>query len=70
MRKVLIGGAGNVLIDVCSRGDGLWFDNTEVAQFAEEVTKALPATAGKAIRFLGRVFRGQRTSDDEEDKEQ
>jgi len=71
MRKALIGPRGDVLIDTCPSGDGLWFDSNEVAELAEEVTQALPAAAGRAISFMGRVFRGPQghTSDSREGKE-
>jgi len=60
MRKVRLGGEGGVLIDACPRGDGLWFDDAEVAQLAEQIAKRVPEAPGKAVHFMGRVFRGGR----------
>ena len=61
MRKVLIGPAQDILIDVCPLGDGLWFDSREAAQLTREVAQAVPGLAGKAIHFMGQVFQGQQS---------
>lgn len=65
MRKVLIGPGQDILIDVCPQGDGLWFDSKEVAQLAREAIDAVPGLAGKAIHFMGQVFRSQESPDKE-----
>jgi Zn-finger nucleic acid-binding protein len=57
MNKILIGPRKDILIDVCPRGEGLWFDDTEVAALADEVLGAIPGVPGQAIDFIGRVFR-------------
>lgn len=56
MRKVLIGPEGKVLIDACPRQDGLWFDDTEVAELAQQVIDTGSGVSEKAIEFMGRVF--------------
>ena len=65
MRKVLVGPAHDILIDVCPRGEGLWFDDAEVAELADEVVAALPDAHGKAIQFMGRVMQGRRPREEE-----
>jgi Zn-finger nucleic acid-binding protein len=60
MQKVLIGPKSDILIDVCPRGEGLWFDDTEVAALADEVLGSIPGVPGQAIDFMGRVFRKSR----------
>lgn len=59
MRKVNIGGAGGVLVDVCPRGHGMFFDRGEVAELARKLLTdsdkdQLPA---RLIEFLGEAFR-------------
>ena len=66
MRKVLLGIEKTVLIDACPRGDGLWFDSTEVAQLAEDLAQRVPAVAGRAITFMGQVFKGKKAPVQEE----
>ena len=56
MLKAMVGPAGDILIDVCPRGDGLWFDSKEAFQLAQEVAQATPGLAGKALHFMGQVF--------------
>jgi Zn-finger nucleic acid-binding protein len=60
MRKVLIGAEPEVLIDVCSRGDGLWFDGGELGQVIGQLRSTGSAGTGKhgrVIHFLGEVFK-------------
>lgn len=59
MKKVTLGGAPQVLVDVCPRGDGVWFDGGEVGQVLGQL-KDRRGTAdkhGRVIDFLGEVFR-------------
>ncbi len=65
MRKVRIEVGKGVLIDVCPRGQGLWFDEAEVAELAGGLAKAAPGVPGKAVEFMGRVFGAQETSNHE-----
>lgn len=57
MRKVNIGLQGRVLIDVCPRGHGLWFDRGELADLATELTATGEDLPDRALRFLGGVIR-------------
>jgi len=57
MNKVFVGDDPKVLVDVCRRGEGLWFDTGEVGRFIQDTLAKLPGAAGKAIAFLGEVFR-------------
>lgn len=57
MRKTLLGHAPEVLIDACSRGDGLWFDKGEVVQLiAQAPSMAKGESQSRVLTFLGEVF--------------
>lgn len=58
MKKVTIGSAPEVLVDVCARGDGLWFDGGEVGQILGQLKDKHAAgdKQGRVIDFLGEVF--------------
>jgi Zn-finger nucleic acid-binding protein len=58
MKKVIIGSAPEVLVDVCARGDGLWFDGGEVGQVLGQLKDKHAAAdkQGRVIDFLGEVF--------------
>lgn len=62
MKKATIGRQPEVLIDVCPRGDGLWFDGGEVTELIKHLAKE-PSKEGdsqqQAIAFLGDVFKAQ-----------
>ena len=55
MKKATVGHEPEVLIDVCSRGDGLWFDSGEVGQLITQLTDKSDSQ-GRVITFLGEVF--------------
>lgn len=59
MGKAHIGHEPRILIDVCRRGDGLWFDGGEVGQLMKQLIKK-PSKKGdsqqQVINFLGEVF--------------
>ena len=55
MKKATVGHETEVLIDVCSRGDGLWFDSGEVGQLITQLTDKSDSQ-GRVITFLGEVF--------------
>lgn len=60
MRKVVIGSEPEVLIDVCLRGDGVWFDGGEVQQVIRQLVDTGPSGTGgegRVISFLGEVFK-------------
>jgi Zn-finger nucleic acid-binding protein len=62
MRKVHIGQEPAVLIDVCPRGDGLWFDGGEVRQVIKQCAQKAGAKAGseeRVLRFLGDTFKAE-----------
>ena len=62
MRKVLIGSEPEVLIDVCSRGDGLWFDGGELAQVLRQLRHTAAASTDKErgiLAFLEEVFKAR-----------
>ena len=58
MKKVTIGSASEVLIDVCTRGHGVWFDGGEVGQVLGQLKDKHAAAdkQGRGIDFLGEVF--------------
>jgi Zn-finger nucleic acid-binding protein len=63
MKKVHIGKEPKVLIDVCSRGDGLWFDGGEVHQIIEQCARKPGAKAGseeRVLSFLGNTFKAEK----------
>jgi Zn-finger nucleic acid-binding protein len=63
MKKVYIGREPEVLIDVCSRGDGLWFDGGEVHQIIEQCAAKPGAKAGseeRVLSFLGDTFKAEK----------
>lgn len=60
MRKVIVGSNPEVMIDVCPKGDGIWFDGGEVQQIIRQLVDRAPAGTGgeeKVISFLGEVFK-------------
>jgi Zn-finger nucleic acid-binding protein len=49
-----------VLVDVCSRGEGLWFDGGEVGELIRQLAKKMPVKPDapqNVINFLGEVFK-------------
>ena len=59
MKKIVISEKPSILIDVCRKADGLWFDGDEVGQ----LIKQLPEKPSEKLRshhhvsaFLGEVF--------------
>jgi len=66
MRKVLVGSDPKVLIDVCVRGDGLWFDSGELDGIVEQIAKDAPQKGEEqpvVISFLGDLFKFSRQGD-------
>ncbi|MFC2066929.1 zf-TFIIB domain-containing protein [Chloroflexota bacterium] len=60
MKKATVGHEPEVLIDACSRGDGLWFDSGEVGQLIKQLQDRAPEKSdsqGRVITFLEEVFR-------------
>jgi Zn-finger nucleic acid-binding protein len=62
MKKAHIGQEPEVLIDVCPRGDGLWFDGGEVHLIIEQCVRKPGAEAGseeRMLSFLGETFKSE-----------
>jgi Zn-finger nucleic acid-binding protein len=60
MNKHYIGDKPSVLIDICSRGDGLFFDGGELNQYIKQVTpveKDKTGTNNQISAFLGELFK-------------
>jgi Zn-finger nucleic acid-binding protein len=62
MRKVFIGPKHDILIDACPLGDGLWFDDLEAAELAQQIVDTDAVASDRAVVFLGRVFRKREAS--------
>lgn len=62
MRKASIGHDHEVVVDVCPRGEGLWFDGGEIGQIIRQLLDR-PSTAldapEKVVTFLGEVFQAR-----------
>ena len=59
MRQSTMGQDPGVLIDICPRGEGLWFDGGEVQQLVTALAKKTAASVdayGRVLAFLGDVF--------------
>jgi len=57
MSKKDTGETPQLLIDVCGRGHGLWFDGGEVVQLASQVGKKSKFNTGnEAVKFLEEFF--------------
>ncbi len=66
MRKVNIGPGQRVLVDVCPRGHGMFFDRGEVADLARGMfgdTDTLPA---RLLAYLGEAFSRHRADNETE----
>ena len=62
MKAVAIGEPG-ITIDVCTRGEGLWFDGGEVRQLLTQMAaKASPGegTSQEVLAFLGDTFKARK----------
>ena len=62
MREVAVGKEPEGLIDVCPRGDGIWFDGGELGQVIGQLKSTGSAGTGKhggVIHFLGEVFQAK-----------
>jgi Zn-finger nucleic acid-binding protein len=59
MRKAAIGHDPEVVVDVCPRGEGIWFDGGEVGQVIKQRVDKSSAESGapdRVVNFLGEVF--------------
>jgi Zn-finger nucleic acid-binding protein len=63
MKKVSLGSSPSVLIDICSKGHGLWFDGGEVIQLLKQLSEGDTSdetpSEKKVFSFLGEVFSAQ-----------
>jgi len=60
MKKTGIGQEPEILIDVCQRGDGLWFDGGELGQLTRQLARKpseKKRSQQEVITFLGEVFK-------------
>jgi hypothetical protein len=59
MKKAAIGHDPEVVIDVCPRGEGMWFDGGELGQVITQRLDKSTAESGapdRVVNFLGEVF--------------
>lgn len=59
MKKIVIGDHSRVLVDVCKRGQGIWFDGGELDDLVKNLSfkpAAGPDHEKKLSEFLGDVF--------------
>jgi Zn-finger nucleic acid-binding protein len=62
MKKVLVGQKPEILLDICQRGDGIWFDGGELAQLMKQLAgKAGEKTSPQQeiLAFLQEVFKAE-----------
>jgi Zn-finger nucleic acid-binding protein len=62
MKKTTIGEHPEIMIDVCTRQDGMWFDGGEVAELVKELAKNKPVKKDveqKVLSFLGETFKAR-----------
>jgi Zn-finger nucleic acid-binding protein len=62
MRKTAVGGQPEIVVDLCEREDGIWFDGGEVVQLIKQLSSGQTVSDGsqqKVIDFLGEVFQAQ-----------
>jgi uncharacterized protein len=65
MKKTYLGEDPKVLVDVCRRNDGVWFDGGEVARLIRNVAKSSgkgSASGNRVVDFLGEVFHIEMTT--------
>jgi Zn-finger nucleic acid-binding protein len=66
MRKTNMGKEPKVLIDVCPKGDGLWFDGGEIRQIIEQCAAKSgtePGSENRVLAFLGDTFQAKNQPD-------
>lgn len=62
MRKASIGHAPEVIVDICPRAEGLWFDGGEVGQIIKQLLdkpSAREDAPDRVVTFLGEVFQAR-----------
>jgi Zn-finger nucleic acid-binding protein len=66
MRKTSIGQELKVLIDVCPKGDGLWFDGGEIHQIIKQCAEKSCTerdSENRVLNFLGDTFKAKSQPD-------
>ena len=66
MRKTNMGQEPKVLIDVCPKGDGLWFDGGEILQIIKQCAEKSGTeldSENRVLTFLGDTFKAERQPD-------
>lgn len=56
MDKISLGDNPPLLLDRCARGDGLWFDASELGQVFEKLGRWKDQSQARMISFLGETF--------------
>ena len=62
MKKMALGQQPEILIDVCPKREGLWFDGGEVSQLIRQLAKRPSGKGGseqQVVTFLGEVFQAR-----------
>ena len=62
MRKTVIGGQTGIMVDLCEREDGIWFDGGEVVQLIKHLAGGKVGEEGsqqELMGFLGEVFQAE-----------
>ena len=62
MRKITVGDAPKILIDICPEGHGLWFDGGELDQLVAQLAQKDPvgnAASNPVIAFLSETFQAR-----------
>jgi len=62
MRDVAIGEPA-VIVDVCQRGQGIWFDGGEIQQLLTQIAARTASPEGaskKVLEFLGDIFKAKK----------
>ena len=63
MKKTHIGAPEQVLVDVCSLGDGIWFDGGELGQVIDQLagkTGDVSDAQQEIVRFVSEVFKAEK----------
>jgi len=68
MRKVNIGPSRRVLVDACPDGDGLWFDDEEVADLAQDLSTLSGELPRRVVAFLGQSLGGEASRQRKDDE--
>ncbi len=62
MKKTTLGHRPAILIDVCRRADGLWFDGGEVSTLIKQLAETSPSNKDsqqQILTFLGELLKAQ-----------